>query len=63
MRALRWIKKETKIGQPEKDTEGGMPVVRPTDIKKKKITLDGLKRIDQAGAGEIQQSFFAYRNR
>jgi type I restriction enzyme S subunit len=34
------------IVQPGNDYPGGLPVVRPTDLTVKAITLDGLKRID-----------------
>ena len=34
------------IVQPGKDFEGGLPVVRPTDLVQKIVGLDGLKRID-----------------
>lgn len=36
------------IVQPGDEVEGGLPIVRPTDLKRKVITLDGLKRIDPA---------------
>ncbi len=34
------------IVQPGNDLEGGLPVVRPVDLTRDVITLDGLKRID-----------------
>jgi type I restriction enzyme S subunit len=34
------------IVQPGNDVEGGLPVVRPVDLTRNVITLDGLKRID-----------------
>ncbi len=34
------------IVQPGKEFEGGLPIIRPTDLTKKFITLRGLKRID-----------------
>ena len=34
------------IVQPGSEVEDGLPVVRPTDLTSKLITLDGLKRID-----------------
>ncbi len=34
------------IVQPGNDFPSGLPVVRPTDLTSKQITLDGLKRID-----------------
>ncbi len=34
------------IVQPGEDVPGGLPVVRPTDLRSKVINLDGLKRID-----------------
>lgn len=34
------------IVQPGNDVEGGLPVVRPVDLTRDVITLDGLKRID-----------------
>jgi type I restriction enzyme S subunit len=34
------------IVQPGDEYEGGVPVVRPTDLKHKLIELDGLKRVD-----------------
>lgn len=38
------------IVQPGDDVSGGLPIVRPTDLRRRIITLDGLKRIDPAKA-------------
>jgi type I restriction enzyme S subunit len=38
------------IVQPGDDLNGGLPIVRPTDLKTELITLDGLKQIDPAKA-------------
>jgi len=38
------------IVQPGDDVNGGMPIVRPTDMKKELINLDGLKLIDPSKA-------------
>lgn len=44
------------IVQPGDDVEGGLPVVRPTDLTRDKITLDGLKRIDPKRAESYQRT-------
>ena len=36
------------IVQPGEDVDGGLPIVRPTDLKTQYIYLDGLKRINPA---------------
>lgn len=38
------------IVQPGDEVSGGMPIVRPTDLGRRVITLDGLKRIDATRA-------------
>ena len=38
------------IVQPGDEVSGGLPIVRPTDLGQRIITLDGLKRIDSAKA-------------
>jgi type I restriction enzyme S subunit len=44
------------IVQPGKEVADGLPVVRPTDLSKKTITLDGLKRIDPGLAYSYQRT-------
>ena len=44
------------IVQPGDDVEGGLPVVRPTDLTHDTITLDGLKRIDPERAESYQRT-------
>ena len=44
------------IVQPGKDVEGGLPVVRPTDLKQKVVGLEGLKRIDPVRADSYQRT-------
>lgn len=44
------------IVQPGNDVEGGLPVVRPTDLTRDIVTLDGLKRIDPRRAAAYQRT-------
>jgi len=44
------------IVQPGDDVEGGLPVVRPTDLTEEVITLAGLKRIDPKNAQSYQRT-------
>jgi type I restriction enzyme S subunit len=44
------------IVQPGEEVEDGLPVVRPTDLTRTKIGLDGLKRIDPKLAESYQRT-------
>lgn len=44
------------IVQPGDETDGGLPVVRPTDLTRDIITLEGLKRIDPKRAESYQRT-------
>ena len=44
------------IVQPGDETDGGLPVVRPTDLTRDIITLEGLKRIDPQRAESYQRT-------
>ena len=44
------------IVQPGDDVEGGLPVVRPVDLTREVITLDGLKRINPELATSYQRT-------
>ena len=45
------------IVQPGNDYEGGLPVVRPTDLRKKIVSHDGLKRINPKNAEKYKRTF------
>jgi len=44
------------IVQPGNEYEDGLPIVRPTDLTKKNINLDGLKRIDPSLADSYKRT-------
>lgn len=44
------------IVQPGEDFEGGLPIVRPTDLVSRLIELDGLKRIDPSLASGYKRT-------